>query len=591
MISPKLTPLIINDNTKLNDLLTLNGNNNIENIYYNEEEFIDNNELNNICSKLYTSEDIDYRIYILNNLHKYNKELCFEHFDKLLVQYLYNPLIEINEQTLVKIITNSTLPLMLKYKCVKIIYNEQKEQKGVNIDKQSNKLTDNIAYDLILQLLSDEENISNMNSLIRVELMQILLETYKNKSDVKMMLLDFITDENFDHYDIYTYILQMSENTKTKSEYIVFMFKTICLSEVLRTRYLILASQFFLGNELFSQEDKLELENIIIRICQDNNLDYYLRADAADLLLTQGITERSRQIGIDTIILIGRRNINVTNTFYTDKQNIHSESIDTSMKINIELIMNMKDKTENNEIKSTYDDIYKEIITEYCTIHELELNDKNIYNVNDKDINITNTTNNVTEEDYIINTNTIDTKMLHLNSIKSSLTRFKLDRSNRTMYSDVPKIQTLFIKIWNIIKQHEHKETLKQRLFEELIDMNGTCSTGHVYRLINILSGFEIDGKILEIKMDIKTEMSAVMMAKINKKIQEIEDEEYQSNIMDELIWNSNFEERVNLNRFLRENVMVFRDELYKEYVTEQMMIDNETFEIYFRFILEKLQY
>jgi hypothetical protein len=121
--------------------------------------------------------------------------------------------------------------------------------------------------------------------------------------------------------------------------------------------------------------------------------------------------------------------------------------------------------------------------------------------------------------------------------------------------------------------------------------MNGTCSTGHISRLINVLSGFEIDGSMIEIKMDVKTEMSAVMMTKINKKIQEIEDEEYQSNIMEELIWSNNYEGRVNLNRFLRENVMKFRDELYKEYVTDQKMIDNETFEIYFRTILEKLEY
>jgi predicted methyltransferase len=55
------------------------------------------NELLNLCSKLYTIDNIDYHIYILNNLHKFNKDLYHEHFHKLLVQYIYNPLIEINE--------------------------------------------------------------------------------------------------------------------------------------------------------------------------------------------------------------------------------------------------------------------------------------------------------------------------------------------------------------------------------------------------------------------------------------------------------------------------------------------------------------
>ena len=116
MLSTKLTPLILNNNTKLTDLLALSKIDSKETeINYTEEEFknLDSNELSKICSLLYSTDNLDYRIYILNNLYKFHKDLCNEHFHKLLVQYLYNPLIELNEETVVKIVKESILPIDL----------------------------------------------------------------------------------------------------------------------------------------------------------------------------------------------------------------------------------------------------------------------------------------------------------------------------------------------------------------------------------------------------------------------------------------------------------------------------------------------
>lgn len=607
MLSPKLTQLFINDNnTKILDLnnsLIELGDNLIE---YTEEEFknFDSNELTNFCSKIYTTENINNRIHILNNLYKINKELCDEHFNKLLVQYLYNPLIESNQQTLINIVKDSILSYEQKYKCAKLLYNEYKERSNSEND-------DNIGYELMLIILTENENNNYIHTLIKIEMMQILMETYKYKLEVERLIIQFITNKNYDHYDdyhIYNYILKMSEHPNTKSEYIILMFKTICISGLLSTRYRILASQFFLGNEIFSFEDKLQVENMIIYICEDVNYCFYLRADAADLLITQGITDRGRQVGMDTIILLGRNN-NIENNldvFYDNKQNIHIRSIEDSVKVAISKIINA-DKDDNGEVKKSYihyNNLCSEILKEYCILNNIEQTNKNtnIHEINDghvlgtiehiqnKEIQST------TEDDYTINkeNNENDNLLFELNSIKSSLVRFSLDRSNRSIYSNVKNIQMLFIKIWNIIKTHKYKDTLIKRLFEELIDMNGTCTTGHVSRIVNVLSGFEVNGEIIQIKMDIKSEMTAVMMTKINKKIQDItssetpENEKYQNDILEEMMWNNNYERRVNFNKFFRENIINIRDELYKEYVSDQTLIDTETFEIYFRSILEK---
>ena len=596
MLSPKLTPLIMNDNmTKLSDLLTLSnsdsGNNNIN---YTDEEFknLDNNELLKLCSMLYSSDNLDYRIYILNNLHKFYKDLCNEHFHKLLVQYLYNPLIEMNEQTLVKIIKESILPIDLKYECAKLIYNEYNEK-----NKDS---SNHIGYELLSCILDKNINtdVENFHRLIRLEIIQILVEIYEYKSQVELFILQYLSDREIYEFDRYRDMLNLAENSKTKPLYICYIFKIICTSGVLSSRYIILGAQFIFNNKLFSTEEKFKIEREIIRICQDNMLDYNIRADACDFLITtQGVTEVGREIGREVIRELGR--INNKDNIYNDRQNIHNEHLDKSVKIVMEIIMNLKLKNNENKekLELTYDDMCNEIILLFCLQNDIELTE---HNLNISNIEIKNETPVVqltTEDDYIITqekVETVPTQIIKLNSIKSSLGRFQLDRS---VYSNVPRTQTYFIKVWNIINQHEHKEELIKRLFEELIDMNGTCSTGHTSRLVNIFSGFELNGEIIKLNIDCKSEMTAVTMAKINKIIQDLslsssqEDEKYQSDLIDEMMWNINLEKRVNLNKFLRENIMKIRDELYKEYVTEQKIIDTETFEINFRSILHKLEY
>ena len=591
MLSPKLTALITNDNnTKLIDLLTLSNNNsNINDINYTEEEFknLDNNELLKLCSLLYTTDNLDYRIYILNNLHKFHKDLCNEHFHKLLVQYLYNPLIELNEQTLVKIIKESIIPIDLKYECAKLIYNEYKEK-----NKDSNNDI-YLGYELLIYILNKCKS-DKLHRLIRLEILKILVETYEYKLQVELCILEYLSDRELYEFDRYRDMLNLSENSKTQPLYIYYIFEKICLSGVLSSRYVILGAQFVFNNSLFTIIEKMVIENEIIRLCQDNMLDYYIRADAADfLIITQGVTDEGRERGRETIIELGRNN-NI-NIIYNDRQNVHDEDIDTSVKNIMEGIMNINvEEKENREL--TYNDICNEIIILFCKQNKIELSEQNlnINNIEDKNetpIQIT------TEDDYIITKQPIeqiDENIRKLNCIKSSLGRFQLDR---TIYSDVPRTQTLFVKIWTIINHHEHKDELTKRLFEELIDMNGTCSTGHTSRLVNIFSGFELNGEIIKLNIDCKSEMTAVTMAKINKRIQDLsssdkpEDEKYQSDLMDEMMWNSNFENRVNLNRFIRENIMSIREELYKDYVTEQKLINNEIFEINFRLILHKFDY
>ena len=601
MLSPKLSPLINDKYTKLNDIFKLNKDDLYIETYYTDEEFIhlDKNELEKLCLKLYTSDNIDYKIYIINNLYKYYKDICNEHFDKLLVQYLYNPSIELNEQLLIKIIKESILPIDLKYKISKIIYNEYKERVNIKEKEKEKENTKNIGYELFSFILNENENkkgYNEMHNLIKLEIIQILCETYEYKSQIELFILKYLSDENvYCEMDKYKNMLNISETSNTKTDYIKYIFKTICLSGILSSRYVILGAQYLINNSLFSLEEKLEVEQVIIRICKDVNLYYNTRADAADLLITQGLSELGRQTGREIIRQLGEGDNNIKN-IYNNKQNIHDSSIDTSIKKIIDVIMSTD--LENNNL--SYDKLCNEIIKLFCIQNNIELTEENL-NISkmydsknaSKETDFIQLT---TEDDYIIskeNYEKIPNNMFDLNVIKSSLGRFQLDRSINNNVQN----KKLFIKVWNVINCHKDKDELIKRLFQELIEMNGTCSTGHVSRLANIFSGFELNGEIIKLNIDCKSEMFAVTMAKINKLVENLssnnrkEDEEYQNNILEELMWNSNYEKRVNLNRFLRENLMNIREELYDEYVNKQKLIHNDTFEINFRFILEKLEF
>ena len=209
MLSPKLTPLIVNDNnTKLTDLLTLsNINSNETEINYTDDEFknLDENELLKLCSILYSTDNLEYRIYILNNLYKFHKDLCNEHFHKLLVQYLYNPLIELNEQTLVKIIKESILPIDLKYECAKLIYNEYKER-----NKESNNNI-YLGYELLIYILNKCNN-DKLHRLIRLEILKILVETYEYNSQVELFILQYLSDRELYEFQRYKDMLNLAEN-------------------------------------------------------------------------------------------------------------------------------------------------------------------------------------------------------------------------------------------------------------------------------------------------------------------------------------------------------------------------------------------
>jgi len=61
------------------------------------------------------------------------------------------------------------------------------------------------------------------------------------------------------------------------------------------------------------------------------------------------------------------------------------------------------------------------------------------------------------------------------------------------------------------IRASSHKNELEKRLLEEMTEMNGWCSTGHVIRLVNVFQGFD---PLIQLSMSLYAEIKAAVFAR-----------------------------------------------------------------------------
>jgi hypothetical protein len=71
----------------------------------------------------------------------------------------------------------------------------------------------------------------------------------------------------------------------------------------------------------------------------------------------------------------------------------------------------------------------------------------------------------------------------------------------------------IFRHVFQRIQASEHRIELEQRLLEELREMNGWCSSGHIVRLVNVLHGFDEKANIT---VPIKEEIRAAVYSRLS---------------------------------------------------------------------------
>ena len=101
---------------------------------------------------------------------------------------------------------------------------------------------------------------------------------------------------------------------------------------------------------------------------------------------------------------------------------------------------------------------------------------------------------------------------------------------------------------------------------DELIDMSGKCSTGHLSRLLNVLQGYETDLKS-KVTIDIKDEMYSKIKHLIEKDIMEQEN-------MDELMEDMLSENKSIFIKFIKKVIDQNIFEIVNEYKNNNISSD-----------------
>ena len=285
-----------------------------------------------------------------------------------------------------------------------------------------------------------------------------------------------------------------------------------------QVEYRILAGQFLLQNK----RDVYNVSNSLLEIARNDELSENIRADAADVVLRSGVRVSSAEE-----ILYHLGNKKPINDVYSNSQNAHSFS---SQVLNfVEKIQSEFEPEEN--LEDSFHQVYSRI-RNLCTDKERQ------------------------------------------GKVKRSIDRISIDGSLFT--TKRLSLTEIFVLVFRKIQASQYRKELETRLVEELEDMADTCSTGHINRLVNIFSGYELNFRISwfdQIKANLK--------ARLEKRIKEASDQR---------VWeaaavvHTNFAEEEDIKvytSFTQKAFPEIQKELYSEFV-EEGYLSSELFHTYF---------
>jgi hypothetical protein len=240
---------------------------------------------------------------------------------------------------------------------------------------------------------------------------------------------------------------------------------------------LILSARYILSFYGVEHDIRQEVLDWLLDVVNDVNEEHRSRAEAADVLITCGEPDEI-EYGNQMIQVLGQKENDI---IYTDQENVHSDSF----------------------IHST-----RNIIRALQKDHLASL----INNDNTRDVP------SLTEEMYnsILSTGLTDEEQSHLQKfiyrIQTDSTKFE-----RLTLLDIMHL------VWNKVKtleKEKYDEAIK-RILEEANDSVGTCTTGYLVRIMNIIQGL-VQGEEFQLKMDPKDEIRSAVFARLNSSLREV---------------------------------------------------------------------
>ena len=236
----------------------------------------------------------------------------------------------------------------------------------------------------------------------------------------------------------------------------------------------LLSAQYLYQNNLLQKEHQY-IEDTLFYISENTETDYNIRADATDILLKYSNNkEKAKSI----ILKLGKEDhvsgkTNKVRTIFENAQNVHYNEFEKSVNEGIDFL-NTIPTMKINDMEIDFEYIKNEII-------------KIISKSNRSKVTPDKTDNHSQDnKDFSLD------KISNFEKIKISLNRIDIDRALYSKYNCT--LAGILIKVWTYIfdkeRDQEQQKEMTWRLFQELEDMAGICSTGFAERIVNVISGF-----------------------------------------------------------------------------------------------------
>ena len=491
------------------------------------------------------------RDIIVKELYKRDPLLLNELYNNNIVSYIETPTASL-KNNLYYLLRHPLIDFLKKIQILETIITYDSKSQSKTYENMIDLIYDVSSYNIIQQ---KELNVSTtvlfdtIKNMMKKQFVKQIFEKLTEEEITQQRLIQSFTNIFNSPYLNEDFKYKLFDSLKKDSNIIqnikLVISKLLVLHSFINYQYNLYICQYLLENNHIQKQHLLHLVQIAKRdpgSHKEENENCI--ADIADFLISEKIENYSlidlkefKQIGLQLFEAIKWDSSVKHKNIYNNKQNIHSININKTIKPFFDKLINMD---FGERLPANIDD---------DKIHEL------------------------IEEILKMSRDIIEKNNMKLQTIKIERTiqRFILDN---TVYTDklVSLLQLLFRSYLYIVITNEGNEELLKRFVEELYEMADTCSTGHLVRLANIFSGYDVN-----MHMDVEDELKSCIFHRltiiINSKSEDEQDKIYDNTMSEDFM------------KILSKDLVGLINELEKEYVESKIISSTVLQELFRRYI------
>jgi len=384
---------------------------------------------------------------------------------------------------------------------------------------------------------------------------------FEEREVAKRVLLDIIADNRYECEVRYAAIRSYIPNTGIRTlmntqklkvpyeEEFVYALQSAFFADTKNTpKYRVLSGQHQLQMTCVDDDCKRGIINELFNIGDNESHTENVRADALSVILRLGDHTQQTKAR-EKLANLGNQSSKVKfKTIYNNSQNIHDKHINESIITYLEKIIETPVTYKQFGLQETIEGISSYVGSIFPISSE----------------------------------NDVYVKKRH--AITNALSRVKIDTATFTKYN-ITSVEVLCHVYSRILSGEFDDETtnlLKERLIDELIDMDDTCSDG-ANRFVNVFSGIDT-----AIKISWEDQIVANVSGRINARVRACENVDLQATLTFGMMEDADESDRNAYIKFVLDNFNDIEQELYGEFVKGGYVTDVE-FSEYMRNVREKL--